>query len=196
MPTEEPDIIPHPPPDSWEHIPVETAIKHAYDYNYKKWKKNKIKVKLDNVPFAKGNLRFCCHLKIVGQEGTYVAKMSSNPRDTIERSIYFRDCEMQEISRHYAEEYNKYDPPKKVQFLSTWILRLKDREYEPLCSMEQYLKGHYQKWLSNYYYADVERNTPHAFAHFSFEASGRNLIVCDIQGVQDIYTDPQVHSKS
>ena len=54
--------------------------------------------------------------------------------------------------------------------------------------MEQYLKGHYQKWLSNYYYADVERNTPHAFAHFSFEASGRNLIVCDIQGVQDIYT--------
>ena len=59
-----------------------------------------------------------------------------------------------------------------------------------------YLTGKYQKYSNNYYYADVERNTPHAFAHFSFEASGRQLIICDIQGVQDIYTDPQVHNQS
>lgn len=196
LPTEQPSIIPHPPPQSWAHIQKETAIMHSYDHVNKKWLKKKIRVQLDNVPFAKGNLRFCCHLKVDGDSPTYVAKMSSNPRDTIERSIYFRDCRMQEIARHYAEEYNKYKPPKLCKFLQTWVLQLMDREFEPLCALEMYLTGKYQKYSNNYFYADVERNTPHAFAHFSFEASGRQLIICDIQGVQDIYTDPQVHNQS
>jgi len=196
LPTEQPSIIFHPPPQSWGHIQKETAIMWSFEHKNKKWLKKKIRVQLDNVPFAKGNLRFCCHLKIEGEEQTYVAKMSSNPRDTIERSIYFRDCRMQEIARHYAEEYNKYKPPKLCKFLQTWVLQLMDREFEPLCCLEMYLTGKYQKYSNNYYYADVERNTPHAFAHFSFEASGRQLIICDIQGVQDIYTDPQVHNQS
>ena len=39
-----------------------------------------------------------------------------------------------------------------------------------------------------------ERNTPQAFSHFTFEASNQKLLICDIQGVDDIYTDPQIHS--
>jgi hypothetical protein len=30
-----------------------------------------------------------------------------------------------------------------------------------------------------------------AFSHFTWEASGRTLMVCDIQGVGDLWTDPQ-----
>ena len=33
-----------------------------------------------------------------------------------------------------------------------------------------------------------------AFSHFTFERSGHQLIVVDIQGVGDLYTDPQVHT--
>ena len=33
-----------------------------------------------------------------------------------------------------------------------------------------------------------------AFSHFSFERSGHQLIVVDIQGVGDLYTDPQIHT--
>eukprot|EP00959_Pyramimonas_sp_CCMP1952_P127265 2661983-Pyramimonas_sp.AAC.1 len=32
---------------------------------------------------------------------------------------------------------------------------------------------------------------PQAFSHFSYEHSQRKLLVCDIQGVADFYTDPQ-----
>ena len=39
-----------------------------------------------------------------------------------------------------------------------------------------------------------ERNTPHAFSHFTYEASKHTLVICDIQGVGDIYTDPQLHT--
>lgn len=33
-----------------------------------------------------------------------------------------------------------------------------------------------------------------AFSHFTFERSAHNLIVVDIQGVGDLYTDPQIHT--
>lgn len=36
--------------------------------------------------------------------------------------------------------------------------------------------------------------TLQAFSHFTFERSGHQLIVVDIQGVGDLWTDPQIHS--
>ena len=33
-----------------------------------------------------------------------------------------------------------------------------------------------------------------AFSHFTFEQSGHELIVVDIQGVDDLWTDPQIHT--
>jgi len=38
------------------------------------------------------------------------------------------------------------------------------------------------------------RNTPAAFSHFTWENSMRKLLICDIQGVSDTYTDPQIHT--
>lgn len=35
-----------------------------------------------------------------------------------------------------------------------------------------------------------------AFSHFTFERSGHQLIVVDIQGVGDLYTDPQIHTET
>lgn len=38
--------------------------------------------------------------------------------------------------------------------------------------------------------------TSQAFSHFTFERSGHQLIVVDIQGVGDLYTDPQIHTET
>lgn len=38
------------------------------------------------------------------------------------------------------------------------------------------------------------RATPHAFSRFTYEASHGRLMVVDIQGVDDLFTDPQIHS--
>lgn len=40
------------------------------------------------------------------------------------------------------------------------------------------------------------RATPNAFSHFTWEASNNSILVCDIQGVEDFYTDPQIHTVS
>merc|ERR1719273_1593964 len=54
------------------------------------------------------------------------------------------------------------------------------------------------KYNSNSGFIDNEfcRKTPQAFSHFTFERSGHQLMVVDIQGVGDLYTDPQIHTAS
>ena len=41
---------------------------------------------------------------------------------------------------------------------------------------------------------DEHRSTPQAFSAYSFYASEGDVLVCDVQGVDDLYTDPQLHS--
>lgn len=53
----------------------------------------------------------------------------------------------------------------------------------------------FQQTSNNYgFISEDERNTPQAFSHFTYEASSQTLLICDIQGVGDVYTDPQVHT--
>ena len=41
---------------------------------------------------------------------------------------------------------------------------------------------------------DHHRLTPHAFSRFTFDRSAGSLMVVDIQGCDDVYTDPQIHT--
>eukprot|EP00472_Partenskyella_glossopodia_P010363 CAMPEP_0197517812 /NCGR_PEP_ID=MMETSP1318-20131121/2884_1 /TAXON_ID=552666 /ORGANISM="Partenskyella glossopodia, Strain RCC365" /LENGTH=393 /DNA_ID=CAMNT_0043067675 /DNA_START=187 /DNA_END=1368 /DNA_ORIENTATION=+ len=124
----------------------------------------------------------------------YVAKISMNPSDNKNTKVYFRDVETQTIAKYYAEKFNQYHPPKKVDFIKACVLELIQREGNPIVGVEKFIPGPYRKHNSNYgYVSDEERNTPQAFSHFSWEASDHTLLVCDIQGVGDLYTDPQIH---
>lgn len=77
------------------------------------------------------------------------------------------------------------------------ILEMKDRPGKPLFHLEHYIEGKYIKYNSNSGFVrdDNMRLTPQAFSHFTFERSGHQLIVVDIQGVGDLYTDPQIHTE-
>lgn len=126
---------------------------------------------------------------------SYVAKISMDPRDNLDREIYFRDVEIQTLAAYYAHLFNEYSPPKRVDFVKASILRLEERESAPLCGVERYIEGTYRKWNNNFgFVSEDERNTPQAFSHFSYESSNHRLLICDIQGVSDCYTDPQCHS--
>ena len=61
---------------------------------------------------------------------------------------------------------------------------------------KNFISGEYVKHNSNAgFVEDVKlRTTPHAFSHFTFECSNHELIVVDIQGVDNLFTDPQIHT--
>ena len=124
---------------------------------------------------------------------TYVAKMSIDPYE--ERESYFQDVVMQHYARAYAIRYNSYAPPKRIEILMAWLLEFTERPGRPLCCAEAFIDGVYRKHNNNFgYVSEEERNTPQAFSHYTYEASGRQILICDIQGVGDRYTDPQIHS--
>ena len=60
--------------------------------------------------------------------------------------------------------------------------------------MERHVEGDYVKYNDNWSWCDEKRNTPQAFSHFTWEASGNKLLICDLQGVGDCWTDPQIHT--
>jgi hypothetical protein len=125
---------------------------------------------------------------------------------------------MQKHCAYYAQLFNKCRPPRMVRFLDAFVLEL-DSIYSHKPSMffgvERHVAGEYRKHNNNHGYVedgagvvgDVrnqhnrqqqqqhhKRSTPQAFSHFTYEVSCQNMLVVDIQGVGDVYTDPQIHT--
>ena len=69
-----------------------------------------------------------------------------------------------------------------------------DRRGAPVATLEPYLEGEYRKYSNNDGVTLNNRNTPQAFSHFTYENSDHKLVIVDIQGVNDSYTDPQIHT--
>lgn len=97
-------------------------------------------------------------------------------------------------SRIWADQYNKLGVPKHVEFLEAFVAVLPDRTGSPSCLIERFVEGRYEKWNDNWDWSDDRRNTPQAFSHWSWEASGHRQLICDLQGVGDVWTDPQIHT--
>lgn len=93
-----------------------------------------------------------------------------------------------------SQLFNTRQPPKKILMLPIYILELQDRPGKPLCLLEPVLEGHFAKHNNNNGGILSTSQTPQAFSHFSYEASAFKMVVVDIQGVDEVYTDPQIHS--
>lgn len=118
--------------------------------------------------------------------------------EDIPRERYFEDVKLQMNAKFWAGLYNKYNPPKKIDIFQISILEFVNRPGAPLYHLEHFIDGQYTKYNSNSGYVDDDqiRFTPQAFSHFTFECSNHQFMVVDIQGVGDLYTDPQIHTIS
>jgi hypothetical protein len=100
-----------------------------------------------------------------------------------------------------AHRWNAFGAmPKAVAFNPIVVVELAARQPPAWGVMEPLLDGAYVKYNDNEgrVFAQPEdgrvRDTPQAFSHFSYLASGGTSLVCDLQGVGDVFTDPQVHT--
>ncbi|KAL0228126.1 hypothetical protein RCL1_004269 [Eukaryota sp. TZLM3-RCL] len=179
---------------------TERAIKFTFDPKNNSWSQSAIIVQIDPQSFSEGNLRVAHHLKdfsVQESDSSMVAKFPKKDRPLPPRVSYFRDVECQMIAAELAEAFNSHNPPKKISFLPCFVLELCDRPGRPLCCCEPFTEGIFTKHNNNYGYVSPEmRSTPQAFSHFSLVCTNEELMVVDIQGVGDIYTDPQIHSSN
>ncbi|XP_007498303.1 eukaryotic elongation factor 2 kinase isoform X2 [Monodelphis domestica] len=196
-------------PDPWaefhlEDIETECATRHRYNAVTGEWVEDEVLIKMASQPFGRGAMRECFRTKKLSNflhtqhwkgASNYVAKRYIEP---VNRDVYFEDVRLQMEAKLWGEEYNRHKPPKQVDIMQMCIIELKDRADKPLFHLEHYIEGKYIKYNSNSGFVrdDNIRLTPQAFSHFTFERSGHQLIVVDIQGVGDLYTDPQIHTET
>nr|XP_008121408.1 PREDICTED: eukaryotic elongation factor 2 kinase isoform X2 [Anolis carolinensis] len=196
-------------PDPWaefhlEEIETEHATRYRYNAVTGEWIEDEVLIKMASQPFGRGAMRECFRTKKLSNflhtqnwKGAfnYVAKRYI---ETVNRDVYFEDVRLQMEAKLWGEEYNRHKPPKQVDIVQTCIIEMKNRPGKPLFHLEHYIEGKYIKYNSNSGFVrdDNIRLTPQAFSHFTFERSGHQLIVVDIQGVGDLYTDPQIHTES
>ncbi|XP_066465586.1 eukaryotic elongation factor 2 kinase isoform X3 [Tiliqua scincoides] len=195
-------------PDPWaefhlEDIETEYATRHRYNVVTGEWVEDEVLIKMASQPFGRGAMRECFRTKKLSNflhtqnwKGAfnYVAKRYI---ETVNRDVYFEDVRLQMEAKLWGQEYNRHKPPKQVDIVQTCIIEMKNRPGKPLFHLEHYIEGKYIKYNSNSGFVrdDNIRLTPQAFSHFTFERSGHQLIVVDIQGVGDLYTDPQIHTE-
>ncbi|XP_076442554.1 eukaryotic elongation factor 2 kinase-like isoform X2 [Babylonia areolata] len=179
---------------------TEVCTRHQYNALKKTWTSDEVLVKMETKPFTNGAMRQCYRLKkhmtFCAQDWrhapNYVAK---SYMEQVERQVYFQDVRLQMDAKLWGQEYNRHNPPKKVDIFQMYVLEFKNRAGSPLYHLEHFIEGNYIKYNSNSGFVEESyRLTPQAFSHFTFERSGHKLIVVDVQGVGDLYTDPQIHT--
>uniref|UniRef100_A0A8C5E4I6 Eukaryotic elongation factor 2 kinase n=1 Tax=Gouania willdenowi TaxID=441366 RepID=A0A8C5E4I6_GOUWI len=195
-------------PDPWaefhmEDILTEPCVRYRYSAITRDWVQDQIHIKMASQVLY----LFTCHITCTLTQKLSNFSHSSNWKaasnyvakrymETVNRDVYFEDVRLQMEAKLWGEEYNRHRPPKQVDIMQMCVVEMINRPGQPLFHLEHYIEGKYLKYNSNSGFVrdDNLRLTPQAFSHFTFERSGHQLIVVDIQGVGDLYTDPQIHT--
>ncbi len=199
-------------------IPAERVRRHRYLAESGTWITDESIVKIQSDPFDCGSMRTVYRMKKISQvqlrawskldwnkAPNYVAKRyKADPESggEVNRDHYFDDVKLQWEAARWADEFNKLDPPKKIVVIPCYVLEFFQRPGSPVYGCERFVDGHdkfgagFVKHNSNAGFVESSeaRMTPQAFSAFSFYASNGTAMVVDVQGVGDLYTDPQIHS--
>ena len=163
------------------------------------WQSDEVLVRVERHEFARGAMRHCYRLKLRTacclswrRDLNLVAKRYE-PAST---GTLEADVQMQMRAKWYSAAFNARGVPKPVDFVSCEMIEIKRDPDPAVFAVESFVEGEFTKYSSNggYVTDEVLRSTPHAFSHFTFERSDGREVVVDIQGVGDLYTDPQIHS--
>ena len=165
--------------------------------------------KMEGTPFARGGVRVCFRVKKLSQQpgrhryhalewrkaNNYVAKrnVSGSDEATIRQEVM-----LQQICGRIGRVYNELGPPKQIEILDCFVMEFFQRPPDDprwyLC--ERYVAGQFEKHNTNQGSVESERLTPQAFTAASFWLTRGESMVTDIQGVDDLYTDPCLHTLS
>lgn len=153
-------------------------------------------------PFAQGSLRKVSYALTAASTNRYVVKSYKRADSRLPHLTEGMRC--QALCKAFALDFNALtgnSDRHPIDFVVTACF--KSTTASNTCiSMEPYLRGTYVKYNSNAGYVndDIPAGDPfnqaaQAFSHFTFERSRGRFLVCDLQGVGGLLTDPAVHTR-
>jgi hypothetical protein len=207
-------VLPLEQPLDWDEVESsseENAIRYSYLMRPSEkvdWANPDLKlvtqnttVKISSSYFAKGAMRTAHGMIDMKIGKRFVAKAFYRGKSS--KDLVSNDVETQAISKQLAHEYSSHGcVPAAIDFIHTSYYELTDRsegDYMKWIGVEPYIAGTYTKYNSNGGYVNKDMNkefasTTQSFSHFTWNFTWGNLMVVDLQGVEFIMTDPQIHS--
>ena len=168
-----------------------------------------MKVKIAKQPFAEGAQKIVYH-GFDEQNKTHIVLKQS--RWTDERSNCIERCleavQIHAVADSFSAEFNRERPDDayEIQFSKVGVMQVTSKNQHQFFTYETYLQeSEYKKFDTNFYCLpgqtkeldNIPSATCQAFSHYTWEKSGKKLIVCDLQGViarsKLKLTDPVIH---
>ena len=157
-------------------------------------------------PFADGTECLVYHAyDFTSEKAVVLKRYKQEGAEFNSLECYMREVELRTICTSYAIEFNsqKTKPPgsARVDVTPVDVVTCGGSDHYLL---ETFLGGKMEKYSNNR--GVVSSELPYsellqAFSHYSWVASGRSLVICDLQGVVSgsnriVLTDPAIHSTS
>ncbi|KAL8243958.1 hypothetical protein R6Q59_010216 [Mikania micrantha] len=155
-------------------------------------------------PFSQGATRLAFYARAQTMSDRFVVK--SFKKEGKPFTHFAKDMQCQALCKAFALEFNSLLGQETIfDFIVTTCLKGKkktatDSDEQDFLSLEPFIEGTYIKYNSNCGYVnndlpdDSLNQAAQAFSHFTFERSRGRFLVCDLQGVGGVLTDPAVHT--
>jgi len=186
----------------------ETVIVYSLaNLELRKWETRTVRGLIEDRVMSEGSLRVVYKAWVLDK--FYVVKrfkphvITTLKLDTEEAVVRLLQEEvvMQRRAWDLAAQWNTLAMPKNVEVNPLFVVKLADRRPPVWAVMEPMLEGAagaYVKYNDNcggvFAQEGRVRETPQTFSHFTYLVTGGQWLVCDLQGVGDTFTDPQVHT--
>ncbi|OAA57623.1 MHCK/EF2 kinase [Niveomyces insectorum RCEF 264] len=151
-------------------------------------------------PFAQGSLRLASYAGTAASTNRYVVKSFKRPGSRLPQLA--EDMQCQALCKSFALEFNALlGGEHAIDFIVTACLKGESESTadDACISLEPFLEGDYSKYNNNSGGVHGRTDDPtnqaaQAFSHFTYERSQGRFLVCDLQGVGELLTDPAVHT--
>lgn len=168
-----------------------------------------MKMKIAPQPFCEGAQRIVYHAFDEDSKEHIVLKCSkwADARsNSIKRCLEI--AQVHAIAANFCAHFNRERPflvrASEIQFLPVGVMQVTNNDEEQYFTYEHYLGSReYKKFNSNFNYVfqddddDTLSATCQAFSHYTWEKSGKQIIICDLQGIKidqrAVLTDPAIH---
>ena len=150
-------------------------------------------------PFAQGAMRVAYYARTPASVNHYVVKSFKGGGSLADLAT---DMRCQALCKAFAFEFNTLVEDKySIDFIVTACCKERKASSDACLSLEPFIEGNYIKYNNNASYVNEEipydpsNQAAQAFSHFTFERSRGRFLVCDMQGVGKLMTDPAIHTR-
>ena len=148
-------------------------------------------------PFAKGGYNLAYYCKAMPQISKQYYKMVlKKPMGRFEKAYYFSALKKNTMAIAISNQFNKLLKladtleSERIYFTRVLVAKYAKKYY----MLEAFIEGEIEKYTNNFTF--VNENVPlmSAFSHFSYDYTKGKYMVADLQGHNNLLTDPVIHS--